>query len=71
MKHPKLRLNKKLKITAVRKLKIEITELVHDALLDIEKYIVNDVIQLLKKRGIVYAEDKKENSKKKKIKKQI
>lgn len=69
MKHPKLRLNKKLKITAVRKLKIEIAELVHDALLDIEKYIVNDVIQLLKKRGIVYAEDKKKNSKKKKIKK--
>ncbi len=68
MKHPKLkfRINKRKKITEVRKFKQDIKEIVHDCLLDIEGYIVNDIMRLLRKRGIIHAKAKKKNKKKKK-----
>ena len=65
MKHPKFKLNKKMKIKGLRKIKNNIRELVHDGLLDIEAYIVKDIMDYLKKIGVVYAEKKKTNKKKK------
>ena len=47
MKHP---LKKKVRVTRIRKLKQAIKEVVHNCLIDIEWYIVNDTIKLLKKR---------------------
>ena len=70
MKHPKLRqlrLNRKMKVTEIRKLKQELNEIVEDCLVDIRWYIVDDLIRLLKKRGMVYA--KKTSKKNKKTKK--
>ena len=62
MKNPKLRIKKKVKITQIRKLKKEVREVIHDCLLDIEEYIVNDIMIMLKKKGIIYyAKNKKKN----------
>ena len=66
MKNPKLRLRKKARITGARKVKQDIKEIVHGCLLDIEWYIVDDIMHYLKKRGIVYAEKQKKNNKTKK-----
>jgi len=72
MKSPKLRIRKKVKITELRKFKQEVREIVHDCLLDIQNYIVDDVMRYLKKRGIIYAKkttkkNKKKNKRKKKV----
>lgn len=70
MKHPKLRLNKTTKIKEVRKFKQDIKEVVHDCLIDIEPYIVNDILHYLKKRGFIYGKKaSKKNTAKKKAKK--
>ena len=68
MKSPKLRIRKKVKITELRKFKQEVREIVHDCLLDIQNYIVEDIMRYLKKRGVLYAETKKKNTTKKKKK---
>lgn len=67
MKH--LKINKKAKLKGIRKLKIDIKEIVHDCLVDIEPYIVDDLMRYFKKRGMVYEKDKKKNKKKKTNKK--
>jgi len=54
VKNPKLRIKKKVKVPQIRKFKQDIKETVHACLLDIEKYIVDDVISMLKKKGIIY-----------------
>ena len=62
MKHPRLRVKKKVRITSIRRLKQEISEAVEDCLVDIRPYIVKDILHMLKKRGIVYhAKNKKKN----------
>ena len=68
MKHPKLKIKKKIKITNIRKFKNEVKETVHYCLMDIEPYLVNDVMFLLKKKGIIYAKTSKKNKKKTKKK---
>lgn len=68
MKNPKLKLKRKIKLKGIRKLKKDISEIVRDCLLDIERYIVDDVVLYLKKRGVIYEEKKKKNTKKKKKK---
>ncbi len=65
MKHPKLRVKKKVKLREMRKFKQDIAEIVKDCLIDIRPYIVNDILTLLKKRGIIYATNSKKNKKKK------
>ena len=69
MKNPKLRIKKKVKITELRKFKQEVREIVHDCLLDIQNYIVEDIMRYLKKRGILYAETTKTDKTQKKKKK--
>jgi len=69
MKHPKLKIRKKVRLTEIRKFKSEIREIVHDCLLDIEWYIVDDVMRYLKKRGILYAKTTKTDKTSKKKKK--
>jgi len=69
MKHPVLKLKKKTKLKGIRKIKNEIREIVHDCLLDIEDYILNDIMSYLKKIGVIYAEKKTKNKKKNKRKK--
>jgi len=61
MKTPTLKIKKKIRVKAIRKFKSEIKEIVHDCLLDIESYIVEDFMRYLKKKGILYAEAKKAN----------
>ncbi len=68
MKNPKLRLRKNARITGYKKLKNEITETVDDCLRDIRWYIVDDVMRLLKKKGIVYAKTSKKDKTKSKRK---
>lgn len=41
------------KINGIRKKRYEIKELVHDCLVDIEWYIVDDIMRYLKKRGLL------------------
>ena len=55
MKHPRLRINKKVRIKAIRKFKIAVTEIVDDCLEDIKWYIVDDLMKYFKKQGIIYA----------------
>lgn len=63
MKSTKLRVNKKKPVKGIRKLKLEINEIVGDCLDDIKYYIVDDVIKYLKKKGmIVYAKTSKKNT---------
>ena len=69
MKTSLLKLRPKAKITGVKKLRLDIREVVHDCLLDIENYIVNDLLNLLKKKGIVYEKKQKKNTTKAKKKK--
>lgn len=70
MKHPRLKslkVKKRVRLTSIRRLKQEIGEDVEDNFLDIKSYLVNDIINTLKRRGIVYyAKNKKKNKKKKK-----
>lgn len=69
MKHPKLKLKvrKKVRISGIKRLRNLIREDVHYSLLDIEPYIVNDIMRRLKKEGIIYVKkNKKKNSSKKK-----
>ena len=61
MKHPKLRTRKRTKRNKIRKIKLELTELVDDCLRDIRWYIVNDIMNYFKKRGLF---DVKKNQKK-------
>ena len=68
MKNPKLKqlkLNKKIRIKAIRRLKKELNEIVEDCLSDIQWYIVDDLMRYLKKRGIIYAKKSQKNKKKK------
>ena len=69
MKNPKFKIRRKIRIKAMRKFKREIKEIVHDCLLDIEWYIVDDILKYLKKQGIIYAKTTKKNTTKKKKKK--
>lgn len=69
MKHPILKLKKKTKLKGIRKIKNEIRGVVHACLLDIEDYIVSDLMNYLKKIGVIYAEKKAKNTKTKKSKK--
>ena len=69
MKHPKLRqlkLNRKMKVKEIRKFKNDISEIVDWCLDDIRWYIVSDIMNYLRKRGIIYAKNTKKNKKKKK-----
>ncbi len=66
MKNPKLRINKKIRIKAIRKFKNTITEIVGDCLEDIKWYIVDDLMKHFKKQGIIYAKASKKNKKKNK-----
>ena len=66
MKHPKLRIKKKARLKELRKFKLDIKEIVHDCLLDIEGYIVTDILNHLKKKGILYAKNTQKDKKKKK-----
>lgn len=67
MKNPTLRIKKKTRLKELRRFKIDIKEIVHDCLLDIESYIVDDIMNYLKKREILYV--KKNSQKNKKAKK--
>jgi len=70
MKNPKLRIRKKIKISGIKRLKNLIKEDIHYGLLDIEPYIVADIMRRLKKEGIIYvSKTSKKNRKKKKRKK--
>ncbi len=66
MKNPKLRIRKKVRIKAIRKLKKELNEIVGDCLEDIKWYIVDDLMKHLRKQGIIYAKTTKKNKKKNK-----
>ena len=69
MKHPKfkIKIRKRVRISGIKRLKTLIREDVHFCLRDIEPYIVNDIIQRLKKEGIIYVQkNKKKNTTKKK-----
>ena len=67
MKHPKLRTRKRLKRNNIRKTKYEITEIIEDCQRDIRWYMVKDIMNRLKKRGMFNAKkNKKKNNKKKK-----
>jgi len=66
MKHPKLRIKKKARLKELRKFKLDIREIVHDCLLDIEGYIVDDIMVHLKKKGILYAKNTQKDKKAKK-----
>ena len=63
MKNTKLRIKKKIRISQIRKFKQAMKNIVKDNLLDIEPYIVNDMIKYLKKKGIIYyaKKNKKKN----------
>lgn len=68
MKSTKLRINKKTRLSGIRKLEGEINEIIKDALDDIRWYLKKDIVSYLKKKGIiVYAKTQK--AYKKKIKK--
>jgi len=54
MKNTKLRIKKRIRISQIRKFKQAMKNIVKDNLLDIEPYIVNDMIKYLKKKGIIY-----------------
>lgn len=63
MKHPKLRTRKKkVRLTNIRKTKKDITEIVDDCLQDIRWYIVRDIVNYLKKRGILNAKKNKKKN---------
>lgn len=66
MKNPQLRIKKKAKIKALRKLKMAVSEVVHNCLIDIQPYITNDIMKVLKKQGMIYAKKQKKNYKTKK-----
>ncbi len=61
MKVTKLRVRKKVRIASIKRLKKDVDEVVYDCLMDIKSYLVNDVMMLLKKRGIIYAKKPKKN----------
>jgi len=69
MKSPKLKIRKKIRIKAIRRFKQGIKEIVHDCLLDIEWYIVDDIMRYLRKQGILYEKTTKTNKTSKKKKK--
>ena len=62
MKNTNLKIKKKVRISQIRKLKQEVKSVVHDGLLDIEKYIVDDIMIMLKKKGIIYYEKNKKKN---------
>ncbi len=65
MKSTALRINKKMRIKGVRKLKSEVNLIVGACLEDIRWYIVEDILKYLKKKGlVVYAKKQKKNKKK-------
>jgi len=64
MKITSLKVKKKVRLASIKRLKNNIKEVVHNCLLDIEKYIVEDVMKCLKKDGIIYAKNTKKNRKK-------
>jgi len=68
MKHPKLRARKRPKRTNIRKTKQDITEIIENSQRDIRWYLAKDIMDYLKKRGMldVRKKDKKKNKKKKK-----
>ena len=69
MKNTKLRIKKKVRISGIKRLKQDIDGLVYDALMDIKWYLVKDITDYLKKKGIIYyAKNKKKNRKAKKRK---
>ena len=52
MKRPP-KIKKTTRVTGTRKLKQEIKSVVHDCLIDIEWYIVTDLMRYLKKRKLI------------------
>ena len=68
MKNTKLRIKKRVKLDSVRKLKNEVREIIHDCLMDIEWYIVDDMMKHLKKRGFIDVKKNTQKDKKKKKK---
>jgi len=69
MKNPKLKLKiRKNRTSGVKRLRNLIREDVHYCLLDIEPYIVSDIMRRLKKEGIIYVKKNKKKNKKKKKK---
>ena len=68
MKIVRLKLQKKKKLTAIRRVKQEINDIIQNCLDDIRPYIITDIFIYLKKKGIIYAEKPKTNNKKKKKK---
>jgi len=66
MKATRLRINRKTKITGIRKFRKEVEEIVHDCLMDIKWYIVDDLTKMFKKKGIIYAKKSQKNKKTKK-----
>lgn len=66
MKQAHLKIKKKIRIAGIKRLKNLVKIKVRDCLNDIEWYIVDDIMKLLKKEGIIYV---KKTSKKNKTKK--
>lgn len=65
MKHPQLKLRKKVIKVGVKRFKGLVKDVVHDCLMDIEWYLVEDIIKLLKKEGIIYVQKASKKNKKK------
>jgi len=65
MRTPALRLNRRPKRKEVCKFKRDIEKIVHYGLMDIEDYIVNDVMNYMEKRGFINVQARKKNKTKK------
>ena len=68
MKSTKLRINKKTRLSGIRKLEKEIDEIIKDALDDIRWYLKKDIVSYLKKKGVVVYAKKTSKKNKQKIK---
>jgi len=58
MKRPPKK-KKKVRLTGLRRLKQKIKDAVHACHVDIEYYIVNDIMRLLKRQGVIYVKNNK------------
>ena len=65
MRTSALRLNRIPKRKEVCKFKRDIEKIVHYGLMDIEDYIVNDVMNYMEKRGFINVQARKKNKTKK------
>ena len=59
MKSIKFKINKKKKITQTKKFKQELNEILIDCFDDIRPYILKDILNLLKKKRIIYVPKRK------------